>query len=210
MKLFTDRTVRDTKAPVKAVFVDKDGTLITNLPYNANPAYISLEPGAASGLRLLTSEGYMPVIVSNQSGIAQGFFKEERLEDVHHKINALLDDEGVSINYFYFCPHHPEGIVKRYSQVCNCRKPRPGLLFEAASDLNIDLSQSWMIGDILHDVEAGNHAGCRSILIDAGNETEWDVSGIRRPAFIASDLDEAARFIVQHAPNVCKEKVLTI
>jgi len=209
MRLSTPKT-RDTQGLTKAVFVDKDGTLIPNLPYNANPAYISLEPGAGSGLRLLAAEGYLPVIISNQSGIAGGFFNEDALGDVHEKINELLLGDGVSVDHFYFCPHHPAGVIKKYAQACMCRKPRPGLLLEAASDLNIDLSQSWMIGDILHDVEAGNSAGCHSILIDAGNETEWDVTGNRRPAFIASDFDEAARFIVQHAPIVCLEKPQTI
>jgi len=209
MRLSTPKE-RDTHALTKAVFVDKDGTLIPNLPYNANPAYVSLEPGAGSGLRLLAAEGYLPVIVSNQSGIAQGFFTEEALAGVHGKINELLLGDGVSVEHFYFCPHHPAGVVKKYVQTCGCRKPKPGLLLEAANDLNIDLSQSWMIGDILHDVEAGNNAGCQSILIDAGNETEWDITGNRRPVFIASDLDEAARFIVQHIPIVCPEKLQTI
>ena len=103
---------------------------------------------------------------------------------------------GIYLDAFYYCPHHPDGIVSGYDQECDCRKPEPGLLRKAADDMDIDLSRSWMIGDILNDVEAGNKAGCKSILINNGNETEWKPGSNRIPEYFAKDLADAAKFIV--------------
>lgn len=170
----------------KAVFIDKDGTLITNVPYNADPSLVSLQEGAAMSLQLLQANGYALIVASNQSGVAQGFFDEEALLAVSNKIKQLLP---VQLDGFFYCPHLPE-------DHCSCRKPRPGLLLQAAQLLNIDLHSSWMVGDILHDVEAGNRAGCRTVLINNGGETEWDTGGLRTPDYVASDLLDAAAFII--------------
>lgn len=180
----------------KAVFIDKDGTLITNVPYNANPDLITLEPGAAAALQLLRKNGYALVVVSNQSGIAHGYFDDQAMQAVEDQITKLLRWHGVQLDGFFYCPHHPNGSVKEYAIDCFCRKPKPGMLLQAAGQLGIDLEQSWMIGDILHDVEAGNRAGCRTVLLDNGNETEWVINRYRRPSYITDGLLGAAQLII--------------
>jgi D,D-heptose 1,7-bisphosphate phosphatase len=185
---------------LKAIFLDKDGTLVENLPYNADPTRMRLMPGVCYGLRALSDAGYALVVVSNQSGVARGYFSEAALVEIARQLDNLLEEQiGVRLAEFYYCPHHPEGVVSRYILACNCRKPAPGMLLQAASDLGIDLSQSWMIGDILDDIEAGNRAGCRSVLVNNGGETEWLASDERVPAFIAGSLDEAADYILKTA-----------
>ena len=179
--------------------MDKDGTLIPDIPYNVDPIRIQLEEGVLEGLKQLSNLDYRLIIVSNQSGIAKGYFKEEALDAVRRQLYYLLQDDGKPlISGFYYCPHHPQGVIDSYRKICTCRKPMPGLLFEAAHAQQIDLARSWMIGDILNDIEAGNRAGCKSILINNGNETEW-VNGLyRRPYFIASDFWEAVDRIAYH------------
>lgn len=180
----------------KAIFLDKDGTLIPDIPYNVNPDLISLEEGAVDGLYCLQAIGYLLIIISNQSGVALGLFPEKELTGVHEKIRQLLEDNQIKLDGFYYCPHHPSGSVQGYNIRCDCRKPDPGLILRASQDLNIDLSASWMIGDILNDVEAGNKAGCRTILIDNGNETEWLINQSRQPEFTATTIKEAADYIL--------------
>jgi D,D-heptose 1,7-bisphosphate phosphatase len=180
----------------KAIFIDKDGTLIDNIPFNTDPALISLKEGAIEGLKLLSDAGYLLIVVSNQGGVAYGYFEEKELERVKLKINYLLGDENIYLDGFYYCPHHPNGAVKKYAIDCNCRKPKPGMLLKAKSDFNIDLGRSWMIGDILHDIEAGNRAGCKTILIGNENETEWNINKDRIPLYTACDIKQAADFII--------------
>lgn len=180
----------------KAVFLDKDGTLIPDIPYNTDPDLITLQKNAVDGLRQLSRDGYLIIIISNQSGVARGFFKEEALIDVKIRIGDLLKEEQIPLDGFYYCPHHPEGSVKEYSVECNCRKPESGMFFKAAADFDIDLSSSWMIGDILNDVEAGKRAGCRSVLINNGNETEWHLNESRIPDYLVKNINEAALLIL--------------
>lgn len=138
-----------------AVFLDKDGTLIEDVPYNVDPNLIRLTDGALDGLRSLHDAGYLLIVVSNQSGIARGYFEEQALGAVEQRMRRLLDAARVPLAGFYYCPHHPDGGVDAYSVECACRKPAPGLLSRAARDHGVSLGRSWMIGDILHDVEAG-------------------------------------------------------
>jgi D,D-heptose 1,7-bisphosphate phosphatase len=189
----------------KAVFIDKDGTLIHNVPYNVDPALVELEESASEALAELKKNGFLIIVISNQSGVAQGYFTETDLEQVKQRIQQLLHDKHVWIDAFYFCPHHPDGREEGYSMSCNCRKPQPGMILRAAIDHNIDLSQSWMIGDILHDVEAGNKSNCKTILINNGNETEWLLSEARWPTCIVQNLMEAATVILQSEKNVNSE-----
>ncbi len=179
----------------KAIFLDKDGTLIPDIPYNVDPGKIILQENTSEGLRQLQKEGYLIVIISNQSGVARGLFPEEALAGVKLRVEALLRMEGVRLDGFYYCPHHPGGTVDGFSVDCACRKPKPGMIVKAADDLGIDLHQSWMIGDILHDIEAGKTAGCRTILINNGNETEWEMSERRIPDYMVKTINEAAKLI---------------
>jgi D-glycero-D-manno-heptose 1,7-bisphosphate phosphatase len=177
----------------RAVFLDKDGTLVENVPYNVDPACLRLTPHAAQGLRMLADHGYRLIVVTNQSGIARGYFDRAALDRVHDALGAMLRAEGVHIDDYLVCPHAPAAFPS--SPECACRKPKPGLLQQAAQRHGIDLRQSWMIGDILNDVEAGHRAGCRAILMDVGNETEWQMTPQRQPDLRVSDLLEAARAI---------------
>jgi histidinol-phosphate phosphatase family protein len=177
-----------------AVFLDKDGTLIEDVPYNVDPVLVTLSPGAGQGLRRLAALGFRLLVVSNQPGLAMGRFGEAALHAAWRQLQRLAWDEGVRLEGFYYCPHHPDG-------GCGCRKPEPGLLLDAAREHDIDLAASWMIGDILNDIEAGRRAGCRTVLIDNGHETEWERGPMRTPDLIAPDIDMAARMVGAVGPG---------
>jgi D-glycero-D-manno-heptose 1,7-bisphosphate phosphatase len=179
----------------RAVFLDKDGTLIQDVPYNVDPKKIQLTAGAEA-LQTLHQKGYLLIVISNQSGVARGYFPETALVEVEQKLRELLAQLNVLLQDFYYCPHHPAGTVAKYAIPCNCRKPAPGLLLQAARDRDIDLSQSWFIGDILNDIEAGRRAGCKTILLNNGNETEWIVSPQRLPHSMVTSLQDAIDIIL--------------
>lgn len=178
----------------RAVFLDKDGTLVENVPYNVDPALLRFTPHAAEALRLLAAQGWRLIVVTNQPGLALGLFDADALARLQQALEQRLADEGVRLDGFYACPHAPGPPA-----ACACRKPAPGLLRRAAQAHGIDLAASWMVGDILDDVEAGTRAGCRSVLMDVGNETVWRRSAWREPSFIAGDLWQAARHIAASA-----------
>ena len=182
----------------KAVFVDKDGTLIENVPYNIDPTLIRFYPEVERALKFWAGMGYKIVIVSNQPGVALGLFDEREVEDLFRTMQEMMITYEIPVDGFYYCPHFKDGTVSEFSKDCTCRKPKPGMLLQAAKDLNIDPRQSWMIGDILNDVEAGNRAGCKTIMIDNGNETEWVINEIRKPLYIVKDLWEAATKTIEY------------
>jgi D-glycero-D-manno-heptose 1,7-bisphosphate phosphatase len=189
----------------KAVFLDKDGTLINDVPYNVNPALIRLEKGVARSLKALKDQGYLLIVISNQSGVAHGYFGLQALKSVVDKLQMELMNENVQLDAIYFCPHHPEGSVEEYAIACECRKPKPGMILQAAKRFDVDLSKSWMIGDILHDVEAGNVAGCKTILIDNGNETEWELNENRKPTVIVKNIEEATSILLEKELETWKQ-----
>lgn len=194
-----------------AVFLVKDGTLIEDVPDNVDPARMRLIPGVADGLRILGRAGYQLVVISNQPGVAFGYYNEEALLLVAERLRDLFMAIPAPLTDFYYCPHHPEGTVVHYRRmVCMCRKPAPGLIFRATFEHKIDLSRSWFVGDILDDVEAGRRAGCKTILIDNGHETEWQLTPPRRPHFIAVDLYEATHKIIfsERDAEITRPKVL--
>ncbi len=179
-----------------AVFFDKDGTLIEDVPYNVDPALIELAAGARELLVQLHEAGYRIVVVSNQSGVARGLFAEEALVAVEQRLTKLLREFGVPLAGFYYCPHLPKGKVLPYAIACGCRKPAPGLILRAAREHALDLARSWMVGDILDDIEAGRRAGCRTVLLHNGHETEWRLTPERRPDHVAAHLGEVAKVIL--------------
>jgi histidinol-phosphate phosphatase family protein len=183
-----------------AVFLDKDGTLVRDVPYNVDPDRIALAPGAIEGLSLLHAARFALIVISNQSGVARGRFEECALTAVEERLQTLLACAGVPLDGFYYCPHHPDGSVATYAVACRCRKPAPGLIARAAAECGIDQSRSWMVGDILDDVECGRRAGCRTVLIANGNETEWRYTQFRRPDYVAADLLQAAQAILAAGP----------
>ena len=178
----------------RAVFIDKDGTLVVDVPYNVDPARVRFTPHALEALRLLDDAGFALFVVTNQPGIASGRFSRAEFAHLQQALTARVRAEaGVELAGFYACPHAPAASA---ALACLCRKPAPGMLRQAARAHRIDLTRSWMVGDILDDVEAGRRAGCRSVLLDVGNETIWRLSPLREPTHRASDLLDAARFIV--------------
>jgi D-glycero-D-manno-heptose 1,7-bisphosphate phosphatase len=178
-----------------AIFLDKDGTLVKDVPYNVDPTLSRFTPRAIEALHLWREAGYRLVVVTNQSGLARGLFDENALVGLHDALAARLARAGVPIDGFFACPHGAD-------DGCDCRKPRDGLLREAAALLHLDLERSWMVGDILNDVEAGHRAGCRSVLLDVGNETQWLLGEGRTPDHVCVDLLDAALAIVVGAPAV--------
>lgn len=180
---------------IRAVFLEKDGTLIDDTPDAADPRRMHLRCGTGAALRLLSRLDYRLFVVSNQGGIAFGHCSESELDSVKHRLADLLFRERLALDGFYYCPHHPEGSVAAFAVPCLCRKPMPGMLLHAAREHDIDLTESWVVGDVLHDIEAGNRAGCRTVLVDNGNETEWRLSQRRMPNRVVSDIYAAALII---------------
>ncbi len=192
-----------------AVFIDKDGTLVEDVPFNADPAKIRLTPGAAGALALLRRHGFRLFVISNQAGVARGLISEAQLHQAYaHMVRLLGDQDSVApvlplLDGFYYCPHSTEGRITALVRACYCRKPAPGLLLRAAREHRLSLARSWMIGDILDDIEAGHRAGCRAVLIDNGNETQWQRGAHRTPEGIVRNLQEAAERIIElsaHSP----------
>ena len=186
----------------KAVFLDKDGTLVKNIPYSIIPEKIMFYPEVPEALKLLKRNGFKIVIISNQPGVAYGYFEEEDLKKVKETLQKMLEVYAIKIDGFYYCPHHTEGKVKTYTMNCSCRKPKPGMIIQAANELKIDISKSWMIGDILNDIEAGNSAGCKTILIDNGNETEWILNALRNPTYTVKKVWDAAIKVIMENEKV--------
>ncbi|MBN2455488.1 MAG: HAD family hydrolase [Sedimentisphaerales bacterium] len=150
----------------RAIFLDRDNTLIEDPGYISHPDQVKLLNGAAEALVELRSLGYKLIVVSNQSAVAQGIVSEKVLEQIHDRLNALLAAKGAYLDKIYYCPYHPDGVVPKYRRDSDWRKPAPGMLLAAAKEMDIDLEQSWMVGDSGRDIEAGRAAGCRTILVN--------------------------------------------
>lgn len=188
---------------MKAVFIDRDGTLIRNTPCNINPELVELDDCATDALRLLQQNDFLLMIVANQGGIAKGHFTAKEVDVVNKRIADMLAAEGVYIDAFYYSPYHPDGIISEYARNSDDRKPASGMLLNAAAAFSIDLSHSWIIGDMLDDVEAGRRAGCNTILYNNGNETDWRTDRFRQPDYIVNDLYKAACAVCEiHEPSI--------
>ncbi|MHC1721891.1 MAG: HAD-IIIA family hydrolase [Aminipila sp.] len=153
----------------KAVFLDRDGTINKYIGFLRNPEDLELLPGAAEAIRKINQSGYLAIVITNQPVIARGEVSAQQLREIHNRMETLLGNDGAYLDAIYYCPHHPhkgyEGEVTDLKIECDCRKPKPGMLVEAAKDYNIDLNQSWMIGDSDSDMEAGRTAGCDGLKI---------------------------------------------
>ena len=177
----------------KAVFLDRDGTIVVHEHYLSSPEQLKLLPNAVEGLRLFQEHGFLVVIVTNQSGIARGIFDEERLSLIHKKLAQMLEEEGIVLDGIYYCPHLKEGIVEQYKVECDCRKPSPGMLLDAARRYNIDLPQSLMIGDSEADMQAGKTAGCTCMLIKSDRVNGAASASLSGIDYVVNDLLDAAR-----------------
>lgn len=182
-----------------AVFLDRDGTINIEAGYIHNVADLNLMPGAGAALRRVNDAGLLAILATNQSGPARGYYPESHVLALHDRLNALLTAEGAHLDDLYYCPHHPEGVVAAYTQTCDCRKPEPGMLLAAAERHGIDLKASYMIGDKATDVEVGQRAGCKTVLLRSGYGEEviagtyqWQVT----PDHVADTLVEAIDWVL--------------
>ncbi len=185
-----------SSSPRTVLFVDKDGTLIEDLPYNVDPRRVRFAPGAREAVRLLGAAGVELAVVTNQSGVARGYFSTADLRRLGEHLAEEIEALGGRLAGFYACPHLPDGSVRAFSTSCDCRKPRPGLLLRAFAELGVDPGRSWFVGDTWMDVAAGHAAGCRSILVGP----EWrdrstHPAGIEPDAAVP-DLLAAARIVL--------------
>ena len=182
------------RADGRAIFLDRDGTLVHARHFPARPEELIVYDGLYAELQPLAWSDFRLVVATNQSGLARGYFDEAALAAMHEHLRGIFAEQGVALAAIYHCPHHPEGIVPHLAVECDCRKPAPGLLLRAARELGLDLGRSWFAGDILDDCEAGNRAGCRTILVDLGTESP-PPSAVRVPTFVARDTVHALRII---------------
>lgn len=180
----------------RAVFLDKDGTLIKNIHFNVNPQKIKFLPGVIDGLKFLQKINFKLIIVTNQSGIARGFFKEKEFIEYKNYLEKLLMQNGVYVDSFFYCPHYPAGQVQKYAIDCLCRKPMPGLFIKATKELDINLSGSWMVGDVPEDIEAGKKAGCKTVLINRSNEVDWKFNKLNMPDYIVKSFIQAVKLFI--------------
>jgi D-glycero-D-manno-heptose 1,7-bisphosphate phosphatase len=183
-----------------AVFLDRDGTINEQMGYINHLSRFLLLPKVAPALARLNAHGIPVVMVSNQSGLARGYFPPDLLDAVHARMNSLLAAEGALLDGLYVCPHHPQAKLEQYRQHCLCRKPQTGLLEQAAADLNLDLSASFMVGDRWSDIECGKRVGAHSILVLTGyGRGEVEYIGPQKkiqPDSLAEDLDQAVEHIL--------------
>ncbi|MFQ5413250.1 MAG: D-glycero-alpha-D-manno-heptose-1,7-bisphosphate 7-phosphatase, partial [Phycisphaerae bacterium] len=189
-----------------AVFLDRDGTVIEDTGYLADPDQVRLIPGSSGAIRRLRDTGSLILIVSNQSGVARGLFDEADLARVHERMETLLHADGAQLDDAYYCPYldGPDAAVAAYRRHSDLRKPHPGMLLAAARDHDLDLTASWMIGDAPSDVEAGARAGCRTILIDPDGTYEHNGRGTK-PTHVVRTLEQAAD-VITTASNMHTKK----
>jgi D-glycero-D-manno-heptose 1,7-bisphosphate phosphatase len=184
-----------------AVFLDRDGTINEEVNYLGDPALLKLTPGAAKAIHLLNAHKIPVIVITNQAGIARGYFNEAQMHSVHQALDLMIAMENAKIDAYYYCPHHPTAGIGEYKTNCACRKPEPGMLYQAAQDLHLDLSRSYLVGDKLTDIQAGNLAGCQTVLVETGygkaeSKIQQDEIKIDR---ICSDLLSAIDWILSQS-----------
>ena len=179
----------------KAAFLDRDGTIIPETGARTADPDVEPIPGAAGAIKTLRDAGFLIVVVTNQSGVARGYYTEAELAEMHSALLATFEAEGAAIDAIYYCPHLPEGTVAEYAVECDCRKPKPGLLLRAAQEHDIDLAASYLVGDAERDVEAARAAGCKGVTVILPDQLDMpplDFSGERQWEHITEEIAEAA------------------
>lgn len=187
-----------------AIFLDRDGTINEEVGYIENLDRLLIIPAAFEAIRMINLSGMKAVVITNQSAIARGIVTEDFVRQTHDHLQASLKKKGAAIDAFYYCPHHPTAGNPPLCRTCACRKPEPGLFWQAAQDLNLDLSSSFMIGDRYNDIAAAHRAGVRGVLVKTGYGADiLENAGPDRetpegkPEFIADDILEAVRWILR-------------
>lgn len=185
----------------KAVFMDRDGTITDEVGYVNHPSRLKLFDWTIPAIQQLNRAGLKAVVITNQAGVARGYFTEDLVQEVHALLREKLRGAGAHLDGIYYCPHHPSAGEPPYRQDCRCRKPRPGMLEQAARDLDIELASSYMVGDRYGDVELARRVGARAVFVKSGyglgeftyQRQTWN----QQPDYIAEDLLDAVRWIVQ-------------
>jgi D,D-heptose 1,7-bisphosphate phosphatase len=188
-----------------AIFLDRDGTINEEVGYLDSLDKLRIIPASFEAIRLINLSGMKTVVITNQAGIAKGLFDEDFVQKTHNHLLEALRQKGATIDAFYYCPHHPTDGAPPYQQICECRKPAPGLLFQAACDMDIDLTASYMIGDRYRDMEAAHRAGVKGVLVKTGYGTDVltntgpdQETPDSKPEFIAEDILQAVRWILEN------------
>jgi D-glycero-D-manno-heptose 1,7-bisphosphate phosphatase len=189
------------------VFLDRDGTMIEDVGYLDAVARVAFYPWTIDAIRALNRAGLAVVVVTNQSGIARGFFSEALVEATHRHLSSRIEAGRARVDGYYYCPHHPDGTVERYRRACDCRKPARGLIDRAAADLGLDPARSFVVGDRWLDMQLGREVGARTILVRSGSGA---VEETRPPAGVAADaivdnLVAAASWILRHPPSAIRD-----
>ena len=188
----------------RAVFLDRDGTLnklvyyedigVVDSPFL--PSQLSLIPGVAKAMAVMRNRGFLLVLISNQPGVAKGNMNKKNFDAIDAKLSRLLAEDGARLDAKYYCPHHPKAKLARFRKVCSCRKPKAGMLLQAAREHGIALKQSYMVGDGINDVKAGRAAGCRTVFVGHFKPELWKYfKGGKKPDIVAKSLREASRKI---------------
>lgn len=185
----------ETDKKNRAVFLDRDGTINEEVGYLSRLEELKIYENAAEAIRLMKQKGFLAVVITNQSGVARGFFSEDFIITVHNKINEYLKAHGTSLDALYYCPHHPRYGNEHYRRECSCRKPQPGLLIKAAEDLDIDLKSSYVIGDMPRDMDIARRVGAKGVMVKTGYGK--NVVATSKPDYIAEDLLDAAKWIIR-------------
>jgi len=182
----------------KAIFLDRDDTLIEDLGYINHPDQVKLLDGVAEAIIELKAMGYKLIVVSNQSGVAHGIVSEEVLGQIHARLRQLLAESGARLDGIYYCPYHPDGVVPKYRKDSDWRKPNPGMLLAAADEMDIELSRSWVIGNSGRDIEAGLRAGCKTVLLNQSPHQKLPEPGQPNPDYKAVNMREAVNIIKKY------------
>lgn len=188
----------------RAVFLDRDGVIVEDRGLILAPEDFHVLPGVAEALTRLHASGFLRIVVSNQAVVARGLLSEPEVQALHAELEARLQAAGVPpLDGFYYCPHHPAATLPAYRVDCSCRKPRPGLLLQAAQDFDLDLAASFMVGDRPTDLQAGVRAGCRSVWVQTGRHGDRPIESAEpldpgiRAAFVGTTLSEAVDWILE-------------
>jgi D-glycero-D-manno-heptose 1,7-bisphosphate phosphatase len=185
----------------RAIFMDRDGTVCDEVGYVNHVDRVRLLPRSAEAVRLANDAGFQTVVVTNQAGVARGYFGDWLVDDVHDRVRSLLAEGGARLDGVYYCPHHPTVGDAPWRKDCDCRKPRPGMLLRARDEMGIDLAGSYIVGDSVRDIEAGHRAGVVPVLVLTGyGRGEWEYQPERfksHPAHVADDLLDAVRWILE-------------
>ena len=183
----------------RAVFLDRDGVITQDPPHYAHRIdQLKLIQKSAEAIKLLNENGFKVVVVSNQSGVARGYYQEKDVDSFNGAMKKELEERGAYIDAIYYCPHYPEAEIEAYRLVCDCRKPEPGMLKRAEKDLNLDLKPSFLVGDKMSDIEAGYRTGCKTILVLTGHgsdEVKKNANMNIKPNYISKDLYAASQLI---------------